>query len=315
MVGVRERAFGVAVGVLLDAALGDPRRGHPVAAFGRVAQEVERRLWADSHRRGLVHVVVLVGGVVGLGLAAERCTASRPLGRALLTAAATWAVLGGRSLAAEGSAMSAELAVGDVTAARRRLPNLCGRDPDMLDADGLARAACESVAENTADAVVGPLVWGAVAGVPGLLGYRAVNTLDAMVGHRSERYARFGWAAARSDDVVNVVPSRCAAVVTAVCAPAVGGRPVAAWRAWRRDAPGHPSPNAGPVEAAFAGALGRRLGGRTAYAYGVEERPSLGCGPPPGVSDLARTVRLSWWVSGIAAGVATLVAAVAQRRP
>ena len=154
--------------------------------------------------------------------------------------------------------MHALLARDDLAGARRRLSHLAGRDPDGLGPDELARATVESVAENTSDAVVAPLLWGAVAGVPGLLGYRAVNTLDAMVGHRSPRYARFGWAAARLDDAgePGAGPGRrgpgdrCAA-------PAVGGRPAAAVRAWRRDAGRHPSPNAGPVEAAFAGALGR----------------------------------------------------------
>jgi adenosylcobinamide-phosphate synthase len=201
-----------------------------------------------------------------------------------------------------------------VTAARERLPHLCGRDQSALDADGLARAALESVAENTADAVVAPLVWGAVAGVPGLLGPRAVNTLDAMVGHRSARYTRFGWAAARADDVAGVVPARVSALVTALCAPTVGGRPADAVRAWRRDAPAHPSPNAGPVEASFAGALGLRLGGRTVYPYGVQDRPVLGDGTPPTVADLPRAVRLSRTV-GVATAVLAVVAASAQRRP
>ena len=139
------------------------------------------------------------------------------------------------------------------------------------------RATVESVAENTSDAVVAPLLWGAVAGVPGLLGYRAVNTLDAMVGHLSARYARFGWASARADDVANAVPARVAALLAAAAAPVVGGEPRGALSAWRRDAHRHPSPNAGPVEAAFAGALGRRLGGsRLALA---DLGPAFGAAP------------------------------------
>src|SRR5438067_2069390 len=133
------------------------------------------------------------------------------------------------------------LRAGDVPAARRALPALAGRDPSQLDERGLARATVESVAENTADAAVAPLFWGAVAGLPGLLGYRAVNTLDAMVGYRSARYRRFGWAAARTDDLLNLVPARLTAALTAAAAPLVGGSPAAAVRAWRRDAGGHPS--------------------------------------------------------------------------
>jgi adenosylcobinamide-phosphate synthase len=305
---VRGRATGLLAGVVADALLGDPRRGHPVAVFGAAAARLERTWWADSRPRGAVYAAVLVGGAVLGGAAVERAARRSALAAGVVTAVATWAVLGGRSLAGEGSALAGELAADDLAAARRRLPSLCGRDPSALDADGLARAALESVAENTSDAVVAPLVWGAVAGVPGLLGYRAVNTLDAMVGHLSPRHARFGWASARADDVANAVPARVAAALTAAAAPVVGGRPGTALAAWRHDARRHPSPNAGPVEAAFAGALGRRLGGRTVYAYGVQERPTLGAGPPPRVPDLQRAVTLSRAVS---VGAAVLAGGVA----
>jgi adenosylcobinamide-phosphate synthase len=299
--------------VLADAVFGDPRRGHPVAAFGTVATALERRLWADRRSPGVAYAAVLVGGAVALGVVAERVR--HPAAHAGLTALATWAVLGGTSLAGEGAAMAASLLAGDVDAARARLPHLCGRDPAALDPDGLARAALESVAENTADAIVAPLVWGAVAGVPGLLGHRAVNTLDAVVGHRSSRYVRFGWASARADDVAGVVPARVSALITAACAPLVGGRPGDAWRAWRRDARAHPSPNAGPVEASFAGALGLRLGGRTVYPYGVQDRPVLGDGRAPGVADLTRAVRLSRAVGLATAALAVVWSAATQRRP
>src|SRR5262249_48224186 len=149
----------------------------------------------------------------------------------------------------------------------------------------------ESVAENTADAVVGPLFWGAVAGLPGLVGYRAVNTLDAMVGHRSARYAEFGTAAARADDVANLIPSRLTAAAFVAGAPLVGGGRVRAGWVWLRDGNRHPSPNAGQCEAAMAGALGVRLGGRNVYSGRVEERPSLGDGPPPVPADVYRAVR------------------------
>jgi adenosylcobinamide-phosphate synthase len=256
---------------------------------------------------------VLVGGTVLGGALVERATGRSAVATTAVTACATWAVLGGRSLAGEGSALAGELAAGDLAAARRRLPSLCGRDPSALDADGLARAALESVAENTSDAVVAPLLWGAVAGVPGLLGYRAVNTLDAMVGHLSTRHTRFGWASARADDVANAVPARVAALLAAAAAPLVGGEPRRALTAWRRDARRHPSPNAGPVEAAFAGALGRRLGGRTVYPYGVQDRPTLGVGPSPRVPDLRRAVGLSRAVTVGAALLAGVVAASVDR--
>jgi adenosylcobinamide-phosphate synthase len=224
-------------------------------------------------------------------------------------AAATWAVLGGTSLVREGEALRRSLEAGDLGAARARIPHLCARDPELLDAAGMARAGVESVAENTSDAVVAPLFWGAVAGVPGLLGYRAVNTLDAMVGYRSERHARFGRVAARLDDVANLVPARLTAALTVLLAPLVGGRPADALRAWRRDASGHPSPNAGPVEATAAGALGLRLGGRTEYAHGAEDRPALGDGRAPAAADLRRAARLSHLLGWAALAAALPLAA------
>lgn len=303
-------AVGTAVGLGLDALLADPRRGHPVAAFGAAADRLERAVHRDARGAGVGYAVGLTGAAVLSGAVASR-TARTPVSRACLVALATWAVVGGTTLRREAREVQRRLETGDLVAARERLPHLCGRDPSALDAAGVARAAVESVAENTSDAVVAPLVWGAVAGVPGLLGYRAVNTLDAMVGHRSARHLRFGWAAARADDVLNVVPARLTAALATALAPVVGGRPRAALRAWRRDGHKHPSPNAGPVEAAFAGALGRTLGGRLSYAGRVEDRPLLGDGPAPQVADIARAVRLSTGVQ-LAAG-ALAVAAAALR--
>ncbi|MCF6523326.1 CobD/CbiB family cobalamin biosynthesis protein, partial [Streptomyces sp. JJ36] len=226
---------------------------------------------------------------------------------AALTAATAWSVLGGASLAREARAVGRALEAGDLAAARARLPHLCGRDPQALDAAGIARAVVESVAENTSDAVVGALVWGAAAGVPGLAAFRAVNTLDAMTGHRSPRYRRFGWAAARLDDLAGAPGSR----LTALLAVFAGPDPRAALHAWRTDAPHHPSPNAGPVEAAFAGALGVRLGGTLSYGGRVEHRPVLHpAGRDPVPADIARAVRLSRRVCVLALAV-TLTARAA----
>jgi adenosylcobinamide-phosphate synthase len=313
VVGVA-RAIGLLLGVAADGALGDPRRGHPVAGFGEVAERVERVLYRDSKLPGVVHAAVLGGGAVGLGVLVERAGRGRPVVQTLGTAVATWIVLGGRSLAVHGAAIGRELDAGELDAARGRLPHLCGRDPQKLDADGLARAAVESVAENTSDAVVAPLVWGAVAGVPGLLGYRAINTLDAMVGYRSPRYRRFGWASARADDLVNLLPARLAALLTVAGAPVVGGSWRGAWQTWHRDAAAHPSPNAGRVEAAFAGALEIRLGGRTVYAHGTEERPVLGDGRMPDSGHVTRAVELSRVVGGLTAAVTALIALFRSRR-
>lgn len=287
------RGAGLALGATLDALLGDPRRGHPVAAFGRAASALEKRLYGRSKVRGAAFTAGCVAVAAGAGLAAERVTRRRPLAHTAVTALATWAVLGGTSLGREGRQMARLLEGADLEAARDRLPHLCGRDPAGLDGKALARATVESVAENTSDAAVAPLLWGAVAGIPGLLAYRAINTLDAMVGYRSERYAEFGWASARLDDVVNWMPARLTGLLTVVCAPVVGGRPGEAYTAFRRYGPHHPSPNAGRCEAAFAGALGVRLGGTNVYGGRVESRPALGEGRTPEVADIRRAVRLS----------------------
>jgi adenosylcobinamide-phosphate synthase len=299
-------AAGLVAGAALDAALGDPRRGHPVAAFGRAAGALERRGYAASKVRGALYAGACVGGVVALGVAAERPAGPRL--RMAVTAAATWAVLGGTSLCREGVAMAAELDDGRLDAARGRLSHLCARDPSGLDAAALARATVESIAENTSDAVVAPLLWGAVAGVPGLLAYRAINTLDAMVGYRDARYADFGWAAARLDDVANWVPARLTALITVACAPLAGGSRRRAYEILRRDGAAHPSPNAGRCEAAVAGALGVRLGGANSYHGSLERRPDLGDGSPPEIADVRRAVRLSRAVTLVAVPLAAVVA-------
>jgi adenosylcobinamide-phosphate synthase len=300
----------LALGFLADRAFADPRRGHPVAGFGHLAIAVERRTYRDSRRAGLAHTATLLATLAALGIGVERLAMRRgPVATAAATAAATYVVLGGTSLTRTGARMAHLLDAGDLAGARALLPSLCGRDPAALDAEGLTRAALESVAENTSDATVAPLWWGLVGGVPGLLVYRGANTLDAMIGHRSPRYERFGWAAARFDDFVNYVPARLTGVLVAACAPAVGGRARAAVAAWRADAAKHPSPNAGVAEAAFAGALGVRLGGRTQYAHRVEIRPTLGDGPAPEVADLSRSVGLTAVVQAATATLAVLSAA------
>ncbi|HEX6470761.1 MAG TPA: cobalamin biosynthesis protein [Streptosporangiaceae bacterium] len=301
--GARRRlglALGLSLGIGLDALVGDPRRAHPVAMFGRAASLAESRLWADTRPRGVLFAVTCVAPVALLGWALDRLSRRDLACHVAVTAVATWAVLGGRSLGEEGLALARSLEAGDLAAARRRLPALCGRDSDEMDAAEVARAVVESVAENTCDAVVAPLLWGAVCGLPGLLGYRAVNTIDAMVGHRNPRYLRFGWAAARLDDIVNFPAARLTGVVAAMLAPAVGGRPGRALRILHSHGGAHPSPNSGPCEAAFAGALDVRLGGVNFY-QGHPEPPygPLGDGPPPTARDIVRTVRLTRLTSAV----------------
>ncbi|NGN91944.1 cobalamin biosynthesis protein [Nocardioides sp. KC13] len=305
------RAIGLLAGFVLDRLLGDPRRHHPVAGFGTVAMKAEQAWYADDRARGVLHTVTLVGGAVVLGAAAERL-APGPTAKALVTAAATWAVLGGRSLEREAMAVHAHLDTGDLPAARQRLTHLVGRDTAQLDASEVSRAVVESVAENTSDAVVAPLVWGALGGVPGLLGYRAANTLDAMVGHHNDRYERFGWASARLDDLLNLPGSRLSGLLAIATSPSPDAAREAA-RAWRRDAAAHPSPNAGVVEATFAGSLGVRLGGTNTY-YGnrVEHRAVMGDGLATEPADIPRATELALRV-GVGAAITGALAAAAIR--
>ncbi|GGO89204.1 cobalamin biosynthesis protein CobD [Nocardioides phosphati] len=324
------RAAGLLAGYALDVALGDPQRHHPVALFGTAARRLEQRVHADSRAVGAGYTAALVGGTflgtAAVQLATQRAVGAlapsgprrgpergprrgRPAAEFLTVATATFVALGGTSLVREGDEMARLLESGDVPGARRRLSHLCARDATDLTPDDLARATVESLAENTSDAVVAPLVWGAVLGAPGLLGYRAANTLDAMVGYRSERYRSFGWASARLDDLLNLLPARLAALLVFV----VTGRREAL-SVWRRDARLHPSPNAGPVEAATAGALGVRLGGTNTYDGEAEARGVLGDGRPVEVRDVARANRLSRQVSAAAVLVAAGTALAIGRR-
>jgi adenosylcobinamide-phosphate synthase len=298
---------GLVAGVAADWVIGDPRRGHPVAGFGSVAAALERRWWRPSRLAGVGYAAVLVGGTGVAVAAADHGLVRRPVARMLLGGLVTWAALGGRSLAEAGRRLAGAVRDGDLEAARRLAPTLVGRDPSGLEGPELCRAALESVAENTADAVVGPLLWGALAGPVGVAAYRAANTLDAMVGHHSDRYERFGWAAARLDDLLTWPAARLGAGLACALAPLVGGDPGRAWRTLRRDGGAHPSPNAGRMEAAFAGALRVRLGGTNRYGDRVEQRPTLGDGPAPGPDDVDRAVRLSLLVGSAVAVLAVLV--------
>ena len=279
-------------GVALDALLGDPRRGHPVAAFGRAAAALEARDYADSRRRGAAHAAACVLAVAAPAVALHRRTRGRPPWRAAAVATAVWAVTGARSLHCEAERACSSLRRRDLAAARAVLPSLCGRDPATLDAAGMARAVVESVAENTSDAVVAPLLWGAVAGIPGLVAYRAVNTLDAMVGYRSARYLRFGWASARLDDVANWVPARVTAALTAACAPLVTRASPVAVLAWcaatavairARTRAGARPPSRRRSACASAG--------RTSTRGVTETRPELGEGRAPEPEDIRRAIR------------------------
>ena len=277
------RCLPASAGIVADTLLGEPPSPlHPVVGFGRVMRAVERGMYRDSRMPGVAHAAI----GAGLGLAAGGVVGS--------TAVATWVAVAGRGLGDAATAVASALDSDDLPLARSLLPALAGRDPSALDEKEIARAVVESVAENTVDAVVAPAIWAAVLGAPGALAYRAVNTLDSMVGHRSTRYRHYGWASARLDDWAGWVPARATAALVAVVRPAAAG---AVWTAIRTQAPAHPSPNAGVAEAAFAAALGLRLGGENRYGDRVELRPPLGTGRPAEPGDIARAVDLSRDVS------------------
>jgi adenosylcobinamide-phosphate synthase len=282
------RALAASTGILADRVLGEPPSSvHPVVAFGRVMRAVEQAVYGDARAPGVTHAAIGVG--VGLGAGVLVGSAG----------VATYVAVGGRALARAATAVAVALEAGDLAGARSLLPGLVGRDPTGLDEKEVARAVVESVAENTVDAIVAPALWGAVLGAPGALGYRAVNTLDAMVGHRSPRHRHYGWASARLDDAAGWVPARVTAGLVGAVRPAAAA---AVWTAVRTQAPAHPSPNAGVAEAAFAAALGLRLGGENRYGDRAEVRPPLGTGRPPEATDIARAVALSRDVSlGLAA--------------
>lgn len=287
------------VALAVDAAVGEPpTRWHPVVWFGGAARALERRMYLDSIIAGALYTTVLVGGAWGVGLVARRA-----FGRSLGDVAAGAVSIAGAMLADEVASVGSALTAGDIALARTRVARIVGRETESLDTDEVARAAIESLAENTVDAVTAPLCLVAIGGAPAVLAHRAVNTLDAMIGHRTDRYERFGKAAARIDDVVAWVPARLTAGVVLLVRPS---RRRQITRAVRRDARAHPSPNGGVAEAAFAGALGVRLGGTNRYGSVVDDRGTLGDGDPPAAADVRRSIDLArrvWWGTAVVLAV------------
>ncbi len=291
----------VLAGYLVDGVVGDPAwLPHPVVAMGRAIRWLEGRLLrpaaAPAAQRlagGLVVAAVVAGAWLGAaGLVALAAWLHPALGWAVSTGLVATA-LARKSLAQHAAGVLEPLAAGRLSEARERLAMIVGRDTSELDAGEVARGAVESVAENTSDGVVAPLLYGLVGGAPLALAYKAVNTLDSMLGYRHPPYTHFGWAAARLDDLANWIPARLTAGCSALASAVTG-------LDWRRalatalgDGRKHPSPNAGYPEAAFAGALGLRLGGANTYHGRVSVRPVIGAsGRLPGAPDVNRAVRL-----------------------
>jgi len=278
------------VALLIEAMVGYPdwlsgTIGHPVTWMGRLIdlldRALNRRADAAAVRRiaGAIALVVLLSSVGVIAFLLARGLHLLPLFGALLAALVASTLLAQRSLHAHVAAVAAALDAGGLAAGRAAVSHIVGRDTGALDHAGVARAAIESLAENFSDGVVAPAFWMAIAGLPGGAIYKAVNTADSMIGHRTERYAAFGWASARFDDLVNLVPARLSALMIVAAAATTDGASAAnAWRAVHRDAPRHRSPNAGYPEAAMAGALGLMLAGPRSYAGVAVEDACMGDG-------------------------------------
>ena len=274
--------------LIVEAVVGYPRTwAHPVMAVGTLIDTAERHwnVGAATGRRamGIVLLAVLIVLSVAIGLAIERI-AGRGWGIVLVVAVGTTG-LAQHSLHAHVTAVLRPLARGDLPAARRAVAMIVGRDTDALDDADIATAAIESLAESFCDGIVAPAFWFLVAGLPGLFAAKAINTADSMIGHRTDRFAAFGWASARADDGVNWIPARLSGAL--VCLAGRGG-----WRTMWRDARRHASPNGGWPEAAMAGAIGRRLGGPVRYDGVPAMRAVLGEGPRPDAADLGRALSI-----------------------
>lgn len=276
------------LGVLLDALLGEARHWHPLVGFGRLANSVEARLNRQQSPRfkyllGILALMLIVIPWVYLAY----ILASLPLYGSLLSVLILYFTLGLHSLAAHTRPIATALNAGDLPTARAQLARVVSRDTASLDKTGIAKAAVETVLENGNDAVFAALFWFAIAGAPGALAYRLVNTLDAMWGYKIPHFYTFGWAAARLDDALNYLPARLTALTYALF-----GKTRQALSCWRQQAPQWDSPNAGPVMAAGAGALSVQLGGAAVYHGQVETRSDLGAGEPPVAADISRALAL-----------------------
>lgn len=291
-------------GLVIDALFGDMPAvfryvPHPVVLAGRAVAFFDRKLNRETRsqvsrrERGIVTVVVLVGGAALIGLIVERVCRDSLVG-GIVEAVLIAVLVAQRSLYEHVAAVAAGLANGGLAGGREAVRHVVGRDPMSLDAHGVARAAIESLAENFSDGVVAPVFWYLLLGLPGLFAYKMANTLDSMIGHRTPRYRAFGWAAARLDDVLNTVPAPLSGVLFAMAAVFEKNcRPGHALVIMLRDGRKHHSPNAGWPESAMAGALGLALAGPRRYPEGLVADPWLGDGSArAGVPDISRGLQL-----------------------
>ncbi|PTW50659.1 adenosylcobinamide-phosphate synthase CbiB [Rhodovulum kholense] len=308
-------AAAMLVALAVEGAVGWPDRlhariGHPVTWIGALISGLEMRLnrpgAAPATRRrlgGLTVVVTVAAAVLPAWVLASILPGGWP--GAVLTGLLAAPLVATRSLFDHVARVARPLAAGDLAGAREAVSMIVGRDPARLDRAGMARAALESLAENASDGIVAPVFWGVLLGLPGIAGYKAVNTLDSMIGHRNDRYEDFGRVAARLDDLANLLPARLTGALFCL----VARHPVRAAKTMARDAGAHRSPNAGWPEAAMAGGLGLRLSGPRIYGDRVSDEPWLNAGAPdPEPRDLWRGLGLYLQAMAVLAlGLAALV--------
>lgn len=292
-------AAAMAVAMAVDVALGWPAAvyawiGHPVTWIGRLIRRLDHNLnrATDSPARrralGVVTAFIVVGVTTACAAAVQSSLPGGWLG-AILAGILAWPLVAVRAMHEHVVAVAQPLELGDVPAARHAVSMIVGRDPSSLDEAGIARAALESLAENTSDGIVAPLFWGALFGLPGIVAYKAINTLDSMIGHRTPRHEEFGWASARIDDLANLIPARLTGLAFALCSK----HPMEAIRTMFRDAGKHRSPNAGWPEAALAAGLGVRLSGPRIYDDGIADEPWLnGSARDPNAADIRAGIAL-----------------------
>jgi adenosylcobinamide-phosphate synthase len=299
-----DRLLLLVAGLAIDALFGDMPAifrhvPHPIVLAGRAIAFFDRKLNREARSevsrrdRGIITVILLVGGAAALGLVIERLCRGHLLG-AVVEALLITVVIAQRSLYEHVAAVAQALDAGGLAGGRAAVRHIVGRNPTSLDAHGVARAAIESLAENFSDGVVAPVFWYLLLGLPGLFAYKMANTLDSMIGHRTPRYRSFGWAAARFDDALNLAPAPISGLLLAAAAVfAKNGRPNRALVIMLRDRNKHHSPNAGWPESAMAGALGLTLAGPRHYPEGLVADPWLGDGTARvGTSDIARALHL-----------------------
>jgi len=291
-------------GFLLDLALGDPHGWpHLVRWFGKVIEALEKRLYPMANKRLGGGLLVIGTLLIGVGVPAAALYGAWRLNRWVYLALATvlvWQCLAAKSLRDESLTVYDALKTGTLADAQRAVSMIVGRDTDVLDEAGVTRAAVETVAENTSDGEVAPLVYIMLLGPLGGCLYKAVNTMDSMVGYRNERYERFGTCAARLDDVMNFIPARLAALLMIAGSAICGLDAKSAWRIWRRDRRKHASPNSAQTEAVMAGALNVRLAGDAQYFGKIHKKQFIGDDIRPiETEDIRRSHRLLYMTAAL----------------